>query len=60
MDSDLRAWNNVAYTIVQIFLGGILFGLARLRTQSLYTTLAMHSLWNLLAMIAVTVSEWLK
>jgi membrane protease YdiL (CAAX protease family) len=48
------------YAIVQIFLGGILFGVARLKTQSLYPTLAMHSLWNLLAMIEVTVSESLK
>ncbi|MGD0898981.1 MAG: CPBP family intramembrane glutamic endopeptidase [Thermoguttaceae bacterium] len=49
-----------AYVIVQIFLLGILLGVARLKTQSLYPTLAMHSLWNLLAMIGVTVSESLQ
>jgi membrane protease YdiL (CAAX protease family) len=49
-----------AYAIVQIFLGGILFGVARLRTQSLYPTLAMHSLWNLLGLIEVIVSEAMR
>jgi membrane protease YdiL (CAAX protease family) len=48
------------FDIVQIFLGGILLGVARLNTKSLYPTLAMHSLWNLLAMVEVTVIESLK
>jgi hypothetical protein len=45
-----------AFTIAQIFAGGILFGIARLKTGSIYPTLAMHSLWNLIATIEVAVS----
>lgn len=45
------------YTIFQIFLLGILLGVARLKTQSLYPALAFHSLCNLLAMIKLTVFE---
>ena len=48
------------YAIVQIFFMGILLGVARLKTQSLYPALAMHSLFNLLAMTEVVVSESLR
>jgi membrane protease YdiL (CAAX protease family) len=46
------------YSIIQIFLAGLLLGAARLKTQSLYPPLAMHSLMNLLATVEVVVSEW--
>ena len=48
------------YGIAQVFFAGILLGAARLKTQSLYPALAMHSLLNLLAMIEVVVSESLR
>jgi membrane protease YdiL (CAAX protease family) len=40
-----------AYELVTIFLLGILFGVARLKSKSIYPTLAMHALFNLFAMI---------
>jgi membrane protease YdiL (CAAX protease family) len=45
------------YAVVNIFLGGILFAVARLKTGSLYPTLAMHSLWNLVAIIEVVLRQ---
>lgn len=45
------------YAIVHIFVAGILLGVARLKTQSLSTTMAMHSLWNLVALIEVAVYQ---
>jgi hypothetical protein len=39
-----------AYELSAIFALGIIFGLARWKTQSIYPPLAMHSLFNLFAM----------
>jgi len=39
-----------AYELSAIFALGIIFGLARWKTQSIYPPLAMHALFNLLAM----------
>jgi membrane protease YdiL (CAAX protease family) len=38
-----------AYQISVIFLGGLLLGMARLKTDSLYSVVAMHALWNVIA-----------
>lgn len=37
--------------IAMIFAGGLLFGYARLKTQSIYASVAMHSMWNLISAI---------
>lgn len=34
-----------------VFLGGLLFGIARWKSQSLYVTMAMHFLWNLISIV---------
>ena len=39
-----------AYELSAIFALGVIFGLARWKTQSIYPPLAMHSLFNLFAM----------
>jgi membrane protease YdiL (CAAX protease family) len=39
------------YGMVTILVLGIVFGIVRLRTGSLWSTLFLHSLWNLAAMI---------
>jgi membrane protease YdiL (CAAX protease family) len=39
-----------AYELGTIFALGVIFGVARLKTQSIYPPLAMHSLFNLFAM----------
>lgn len=39
------------YGILQIFLGGLLFGYARLKSGSVYVTIGMHALQNLAATI---------
>lgn len=44
-----------AYGILNIFVVGILFGIARLKTDSIYVTIAMHSLQNLVATIEVVI-----
>ncbi len=43
------------YEHATIFLGGILLGLARVRTGSLFTVMAMHALFNLVAVVQVVV-----
>jgi membrane protease YdiL (CAAX protease family) len=40
-----------AYELGTIFVLGILFGVARLKTRSIYPPLAMHALFNLFAMV---------
>jgi membrane protease YdiL (CAAX protease family) len=40
-----------AYELGTIFILGIIFGIARLKTRSIYPPLAMHALFNLFAMI---------
>lgn len=40
-----------SYELGTIFVLGIFFGVARLKTQSIYTPLAMHALFNLFAMV---------
>ena len=37
------------YGITTIFVGGLILGLARLQTNSVYIPLIMHSLWNFIA-----------
>ena len=43
------------YAMVVIFIGGLLLGFVRLRTNSIYTTIAMHALWNLAATVEVAI-----
>ncbi len=38
------------YQMATIFLGGLLLGLARLKTESVYLTILMHAIWNAVAM----------
>jgi membrane protease YdiL (CAAX protease family) len=45
------------YELSTILILGILFGLARLKTRSIYPSLAMHSLFNLLAMVQLVAYE---
>jgi hypothetical protein len=42
--------------LIQILVLGIVFGIVRLKTKSLWSTLLMHSLWNAAAMLAVMLS----
>jgi membrane protease YdiL (CAAX protease family) len=44
-----------AYELGTIFALGIVFGIARLKSQSIYPPLAMHSLFNLFAMVQLAV-----
>ncbi len=46
----------VIYDVGVIFIGGLLLGMARWKTGSLWVTLAMHSFWNLLAFITLALS----
>jgi hypothetical protein len=39
------------YQISTVFLGGLLLGAARWKTGSVYTTIIMHALWNLIATV---------
>ena len=39
------------YEVAQLFILGLLLGAAKIKTQSLYIPLAMHSLNNLTAMV---------
>ncbi len=39
------------FAIGTIFLGGLLFGAARWKSQSVYVTMAMHFLWNLISIL---------
>lgn len=40
--------------IAQIFVLGIVFGLVRWKTKSLYTTIGLHAAWNLLQLLILT------
>jgi hypothetical protein len=42
--------------LIQILVLGIVFGIVRLKTKSLWSTLLMHSLWNSAALLAVMLS----
>jgi len=42
------------FQMVMIGLLGVLLGIAKIKTRSLYTTLAIHSLLNLIAMVQVS------
>jgi membrane protease YdiL (CAAX protease family) len=44
------------YELGTIFVLGILFGVARLKTRSIYPPLAMHALFNLFAMVQLVTS----
>ena len=47
--------------IATIFISGILIGLARYRTRSLYVCMAMHSVWSLIAVVQVGLYyRWLQ
>jgi membrane protease YdiL (CAAX protease family) len=41
------------YHLLAVLAAGVLLGIARVRTRSLYTTIAMHSVWNLIATLEV-------
>jgi membrane protease YdiL (CAAX protease family) len=45
-----------AYELGTIFILGVVFGAARLKTRSIYPPIAMHSLFNLFAMIQLVAS----
>ena len=44
-----------AYQVSIVFAGGLLLGTARLRTGSLWPTIAMHVFWNIIAMVETAV-----
>lgn len=43
------------YGMIIVLLAGVLLGVARLKSNSIYVTVAMHSLWNMVAIIEVAV-----
>jgi CAAX protease family protein len=43
------------YQISLIFAGGLLLGTARLKTNSVYLTIAMHAVWNIIAMVETAI-----
>ena len=43
------------FEMMLVFILGILFGVARIRTNSIYTTIAMHSLVNLISAIEMAI-----
>ena len=45
-----------AYQMATIFAGGLLLGTARLKTNSVYLTIGMHAIWNILATIETAVA----
>lgn len=54
------AWSSLhvqynLYGIATIFVFGLVLGFVRLKTHSLWSTLAMHGLWNLIAAIQIAV-----
>jgi hypothetical protein len=44
-----------AYQVSTIFAGGLLLGMARLKTDSVYMTIAMHVIWNIIAMVETAI-----
>lgn len=44
-----------AHQVRTIFVGGLLLGTARLRTDSVYLTIGMHVIWNLIAMVETAI-----
>ena len=44
-----------AFQMSLIFLGGLLLGTARLKTDSIQPTIVMHVLWNIIALIETAV-----
>ncbi|MHC4176220.1 MAG: lysostaphin resistance A-like protein [Planctomycetota bacterium] len=44
-----------AYQVSVIFAGGLLLGMARLKTDSVYVTIAMHVIWNIIAMVETAI-----
>lgn len=47
-----------AYEVTVVFLGGILLGLARATSNSIYLTIGLHSLMNVIATIELWVYLW--
>jgi uncharacterized protein len=47
-----------AYEIAVVFLGGILLGVARATSNSLYLTICLHSLMNIVATVELWVYLW--
>ncbi|MFC2122910.1 CPBP family intramembrane glutamic endopeptidase, partial [Bacteroidota bacterium] len=45
-----------AYEIAIIFIMGIMFGIVRLRTRSLWSTLLMHAFNNFIAMLQLALN----
>ena len=43
------------YGMATIFAGGLLLGLARLKSNSIYVPIVMHALWSLIATIETAV-----
>jgi len=41
------------WDLVVVLAGGLLLGVARVKSDSVYVTIGMHSLWNLIATIEV-------
>lgn len=43
------------YGIATVFILGLIFGIVRLKSGSLWSTILLHSVWNLLQLVAVAV-----
>lgn len=46
------------FEVILIVFLGLLLGIAKIKTRSIYTTIAMHGLVNLIAMVQVVVLLW--
>jgi uncharacterized protein len=46
-----------AYGMVTIFVLGLVFGIVRFKTGSLWSTLLLHAAWNLIAIVGVAISS---
>ncbi len=44
------------FGIISILIMGIVFGIVRIKTKSLWSTIFMHSLWNFIALLMATLS----
>lgn len=48
---------NGLFNLASIFVLGILLGVTKLKTRSLYSTIFMHSLWNLIAVLTIMLTS---
>jgi uncharacterized protein len=53
--ASLHALQYNIYGVVTVFALGIIFGFVRLKSGSLLSTILLHSAWNLLQLVAVSV-----